>query len=236
MVADIRRVWNSELVSMVSVQYPQDSGHNRVFCPFWQYWLVTDGVWRQETGPNTQRIYKGHLSQYAPFQKCRRIAETDLKCTGLRLVQETDKVLSRQVVWQIYRDFMLGEPDALRVDELVVNSLETPHVSPESSPPSWLKRVHDLIMEEPHRNDTLHQLAYGVGISPFHLSHEFSRWYGVSLARFRRRARLTKVASARFDPSTCGFYDASHLDRTARSEYGISASELKAMFRKSIQD
>jgi AraC-like DNA-binding protein len=232
MKAELTRRWESDWVELATAIYPADSDHYRQFCPYWQHWLLLSGDWREESQGSDTLLRQGMIHTYEPFQKCRRVAASQLNCISLRLKQEVSTATSTKAIWQTYRDYALGDPDSLEIDARFTLEIESQPTCDERKAPIWLVTVRDYLVEEPHRQDSLRQLADRASVSPYHLCHEFKRWYGVSIAQFRRQQRLASACRNLIEgKESHSFYDASHFNRSARAEYGITASELKRVLR-----
>ena len=80
---------------------------------------------------------------------------------------------------------------------------------------------------------TLEALAGNLYISKYHLSHEFSRYMGISVYRYLQKKRLliARQMLAQGNPPSavygaCGFRDYTNFYRAFRSEYGVSPREF----------
>ena len=76
-------------------------------------------------------------------------------------------------------------------------------------------------------------------ISKYHLSREFHQYYGTTLNKYVISKRLTLAKKLlRFSDlsleeaaRSCGFYDASYLNRQFKNSEGITASEFRKKWK-----
>lgn len=166
------------------VDFVQGYEHRRKDCPDHQGWVLQSGRWRLET----QKRQHGGFLHFAPFERCHRIAET--KGTGLSLqvfrTQETERLHPNLLgIWRMMQLSNHHQLDSLALDCLL---MELPR-SRKSDPPGWLKKVFDLIHEQPEIDWNIKQFSEFASISPCHLMHEFKDHFGERLFE-RRTAEL----------------------------------------------
>ncbi len=109
--------------------------------------------------------------------------------------------------------------------------------SREEKHPDRLKmaEVRKYLDEHYTEKFSLDELSERFFISKYHLSREFHQYYNVTLNQYVISRRLTRAKKLlRFSGGTleeiarsCGFYDASYLNRQFRKSEGISASEFR---------
>ena len=109
--------------------------------------------------------------------------------------------------------------------------------SKEKKHPDRLKmaEVRKYLDEHYTEKFSLDDLSERFFISKYHLSREFHQYYSVTLGQYVISRRLTMAKKLlRFSDCTleeiarsCGFYDASYLNRQFRKSEGISASEFR---------
>lgn len=107
----------------------------------------------------------------------------------------------------------------------------------EEKHPGRLKMAEVRAFLDEHYKEkfSLDQLADRFFISKFHLSREFHQYYGITLNQYVIARRLTQAKKLlRFSGYTleeiarsCGFYDASYLNKQFKNSEGITASEFR---------
>jgi AraC family transcriptional regulator len=105
------------------------------------------------------------------------------------------------------------------------------------SPPIWLRRAHEEIMDTP--DVPLEELAARAGVHRVHMCRSFSRFYGegIGALRMRRRAELAisaylhANAPAAAAAADAGFADQSHFARTVKRLFGATPQSLKRVAR-----
>ncbi|WP_439635638.1 AraC family transcriptional regulator [Oceanicaulis sp.] len=112
------------------------------------------------------------------------------------------------------------------------------HADPPSGcAPAWLSRVREAVRDDPaHIN--VQRLADEAGVHRVHLSRSYARFYGAPISLDRRRVRLSQAIRSLLEEGVSaaeaaqigGFSDQPHLARTLRSETGLTATALKAVF------
>jgi AraC-like DNA-binding protein len=99
-------------------------------------------------------------------------------------------------------------------------------------------RAREAILADDPESVDLVRLARALGVSPSHLSRTFHRHVGMTVSRYRNRARvsrvLVRVEEGETDlaglASAAGFADQAHLARTVRAEIGHSPGRLRRLF------
>ena len=100
---------------------------------------------------------------------------------------------------------------------------------------SDLEQVRQYLDEHYTEKFSLDTLSEQFFISKFHLSREFRSLYGITLNHYVITRRITLAKKLlRFSDHTleeiaasCGFYDASYLNRQFKKSEGISASDFR---------
>jgi AraC family transcriptional regulator len=107
-------------------------------------------------------------------------------------------------------------------------------------PPTWLRRVRDLLHEDLHRAHSLAELATLANVHPVYLARAFRRFYGRSIAAYARSLRLEWAASriAHSDDPLgviavrAGFFDQSHFTRWFKRHTGMTPSQYRSARRE----
>lgn len=106
-----------------------------------------------------------------------------------------------------------------------------------ATPPSWLRRVRELLQEETSVLWTNEELARRSGRHPVHLAKAFRKHYGETVGEFQRGLRLQKAArmlekkehisflDVTFE---CGFSSQAHFSRSFKNAFGITPSEYRS--------
>lgn len=103
-------------------------------------------------------------------------------------------------------------------------------------PRRWLGLVRDKLIDEFRANHSLAELAELAGVHPVHLSREFQRWFGCSIAEFVRRIRIRHVQRMLRNTALpiaqvaddAGFADQAHLTRMFKRATGTTPSQFRA--------
>jgi AraC family transcriptional regulator len=109
--------------------------------------------------------------------------------------------------------------------------------TPPGSAPAWLMRVREAVRDDPS-DINVQRLADEAGVHRVHLSRSYARFYGAPISLERRRMRLGQAVRSLLEEDASvaeaaqigGFSDQPHLARTLRSEIGLTATALKAVF------
>lgn len=127
--------------------------------------------------------------------------------------------------------------DALNdlTDDLLAAMIDEDAPAKHSSPPAWLSRAIDAILET---DLTAGQIAKDAGVHRVHLSRCVRRYYGASLAELRRRRRLGRATHAMLRHGAApavaavmaGFADQAHFTRHMRHETGLTPGALARIF------
>jgi AraC family transcriptional regulator len=104
-----------------------------------------------------------------------------------------------------------------------------------ATPPAWLKRVCDLIHDQPHEVGSLSTLAAAAGVHPNYLARIFRRFYRCSVGEYSRRLRLEQAArmlAATEKPladvaAEAGFYDQSHFTHAFKKHFQLTPSAFR---------
>lgn len=103
----------------------------------------------------------------------------------------------------------------------------------QASPPKWLSQVRERLTSEYTQSPSLTDLAYGAGVHPVHLSRQFQRFSGCSIAQTVRYLRvqharkrlLNKDSSIGEAGLDAGFCDQAHFSRAFREFTGMTPGE-----------
>ncbi|PRX44132.1 AraC-like DNA-binding protein [Prauserella shujinwangii] len=114
---------------------------------------------------------------------------------------------------------------------------------PAAAPPgdrALVTAAREAVAAEHPAAEGLFPLAALLGVSPYRLSRAFPRELGVSLTRYRNRARvgraLDRLAAGETDlaalAADLGFADQAHLTRTVRAHLGHTPATLRSLASK----
>lgn len=219
---------NREILNVVEGKYGQfvtagfEPGHEhrRSDCPDFQSWLIQDGSWQVDRpSGETRRFGSNAFLRLAPFEKCHRIVTNRSLGTGLRIFRtaETERLISNGLVLRkMMKLDAEGQLDGLALDCLIQDL----PASRKSNPPRWLKRVHELLNEDPTTNWSIDQFAEFASISPSRLLHEYKAHYGERIFEARNRLRIERHFQTGESAAALGFYDQSHLRRETKKRLG----------------
>lgn len=106
------------------------------------------------------------------------------------------------------------------------------------SPPSWLRRCMERLIDDAAQSLRLGDLAAEAGVHPVSLARAFRRHYGLSPGQLQRRAQLNRAAallrggcSPGDAAAACSFADQSHFTRAFRTEYRSTPAVWQARFK-----
>lgn len=107
--------------------------------------------------------------------------------------------------------------------------------SGESSPPIWLRTVHDYLHDRFNQSFQLADLAAAVGVHPVHLSRVFRIHYGMTFGEYVRRLRVdwakqqlaTSPNSLAHVAQAAGFADQSHFTRVFKEFMGLTPGQYR---------
>ena len=126
--------------------------------------------------------------------------------------------------------------------EIVVHTLRSSKETTNRKAPTWLSKARDLLHDNFCQNLTLKQIAENVSIHPVHLATCFRRHYGCTIGEYVRKLRIdfacTQIRESN-QPLTeigvsAGFCDQSHFSRSFKDLMGMSPSEYRLIFKKSL--
>jgi AraC-like DNA-binding protein len=232
----ILREHDSELGRVSLVRGVRGHEFNRTSCPHRQFWLMLGGEWSETTGGRFRRIRRGQAVHYVGRQPSRRVAETDFLAVSVRAhpasPRDAKPELHQSQIRALWRAAQAVQthhealPAALA--ELISNDQPG-----KGEVQDWLEHALHLLDQRDGPAMTLIELADAIGISPNHLSIEFTRRVGVNLKTYQWRQRLlrslrTELPLGRAWP-VGGFYDSSHFYRVVKAETGLSPRELESL-------
>ena len=107
-------------------------------------------------------------------------------------------------------------------------------------PPTWLRRIRDILDEEFRTPPTLLWLSSEAGVTPTHLCHAFRAHVGTTIGRYVRSARATWAAEQLRHTdqplsaiaTAAGYADQSHFIRECRRLLGARPSEYRRSSRR----
>lgn len=102
-------------------------------------------------------------------------------------------------------------------------------------PPHKLRRIIEMIEDDPARAIGLDEFAREVSLSPYHFAHQFERTTGRPPHRFLVERRLSRAVQLLCDgrwaiaeiAAKCGFTHSSHLGRHLKRVLGLSPLEVR---------
>lgn len=223
-----------EPVSRVVAEWSSDSGRvavvegtrgfeaRRETCPHAQFWVLLGGRWTERRGGRSRAIERAQTVAYAPKEPCFRIAEEDYLGVSIQLYGAAYDSLPRelpreahQAVWRLAHMARNGQLSEAELGGLAKLGEHTSRKLPD-----WLEHAYARLSEGDYHD--LETLAHEVGISPNHLSAEFTNHYGISIAHFVRRQRVRlAIGQGHADWILGGFYDPSHFHRVCKQEFGL---------------
>jgi AraC family transcriptional regulator len=175
---------------------------------------------------------------------------------GLDLADDPDRLPSEQIPMnsptaarlsaELYREFRRDDDcSCAGVHQLVLLLREEIGRIParqRTSAPGWLASVRERIAAEYQQSPSLTDLAYGAGVHPVHLSRQFQRFSGFSIAQSVRYFRV-QHARRRLNDKTmsigeagidAGFCDQAHFSRAFREFIGMTPGEYQRRNRLSV--
>lgn len=107
------------------------------------------------------------------------------------------------------------------------------------APPSWLRRVEELLRTRFAETLSIEEVAAAAGVHPAHLVAVFRRHHGVTVGDYVRRLRLAFARKHLTETDTplsevamsAGFYDQSHFSRSFKQLTGMTPSQYRAATR-----
>ncbi|ARU40095.1 hypothetical protein CCB80_02655 [Armatimonadetes bacterium Uphvl-Ar1] len=213
--------------------FPEGHTHNRTYCPFLQYWIITKGAWILEKSPR-QSTDPGHLQVFAPGSKSRRIISAPTQAISLLFHSQLnlDHPNLPFITQKLALLFFANKLDPITIEESVA-LLNAPGPADRKTP-RWLTEVRDYLIANPESSDTLSELATRFGISPFHLAHSFRNHFHTTVSQFRQTQRLSAAIphlishpNESVPHLNFGFYDASHFHKTLHKHIPIRTPNLK---------
>jgi AraC-like DNA-binding protein len=231
-ISKLREVKTPEC-TITLCDFQEGHTHNRTYCPFLQYWIITRGEWILEKSPR-QSTDPGHIQVFAPGSKSRRVTSAPTQAISIlfhRSVNQDHPTLPF-TAQKLALLFIANKLDPITLEESVVLLHEAEQT--ERKTPKWLNEVRDYLIAHPESNDTLSELATQFGISPYHLAHSFRNHFHTTVSKFRQIQRLSAtipyLISNPNEPIphlNFGFYDASHFHKTLHKHIPIRTPSLK---------
>jgi AraC family transcriptional regulator len=130
---------------------------------------------------------------------------------------------------------------SLAVEGLVLDLLLTgalAPISPSSPIPPWLRRICDLLHEEPERRFSLAELAHSAGRHPVQVCRQFHQRFHCTIGEYLRRLRIgraqTLLVSSELPVAeialACGFSDQSQFTTAFRRLTSLPPARYRKQF------
>lgn len=141
----------------------------------------------------------------------------------------------------LVRTLKAPDPDADEIDDLTDDILTSLLADEEArlsrTPPAWLKRAKESLMEAPQTTD---RIARDAAVHRVHLSRAYKAYFGVTISEDRRRARVARAVreilsgdvSLAAAALAAGFSDQPHMTREVKSAVGMTPKELSRLVRR----
>ena len=181
-------------------------------------------IWVHFNGSSSREYYQFFSSASAPVFSPGSFPELQEKLNSLLDVNSAS-------------DFQAEIASSRLIVDILSILLQDITESKEQKNPGHLKMTEVRSYLDTHYTEkfSLDELSEKFFISKYHLSREFHQYYSVTLGQYVISRRLTRAKNLlRFSDCTleeiarsCGFYDASYLNRQFRKSEGISASEFR---------
>lgn len=181
-------------------------------------------VWVHFNGATSREYYRYFSSISTPAFEPHSFPELRLKLDGLLDVNTAS-------------DFQAEIASSRLIVDILSILLQDITESREENHPGRLKMTEIRAYLDEHYTEkfSLDQLSEQFFISKYHLSREFHQYYGITLNQYVIARRLTRAKKLlRFSDfsleeiaRSCGFYDASYLNRQFKNSEGITASEFR---------
>lgn len=237
----------SESVYCVGADLSQHSHEN----PF--LYLVTHGVCLDRAASGEQEVrQKSLLFHPAGEGHANRWGPDGGACFHIELLPDraTDGIPVRrsyaergECAWladRVYRNFLLADEAApLAMEGLTLEILaelsRASQPAVPNSPPSWLRRVRDLLHDRWADMVSVGEIADEAGVHPSHLARAFRQHYHATIGEYVRRLRVEKSKSLLLRSGLslaeialdAGFVDQSHFTRVFRQVTGQTPSEYR---------
>ncbi|RZJ66928.1 MAG: AraC family transcriptional regulator [Flavobacterium sp.] len=117
-----------------------------------------------------------------------------------------------------------------------LTEIQRTYVNPK---PSWVAKVDEVLHDRFAEPMTLDYLSGIANIHPVHLSRDFSKYFGCTLADYIRKIRVEKALSLMPERNLslseiahrCGFFDQSHFIRCFKELNGLNPGAHKKLLR-----
>ena len=181
-------------------------------------------IWVHFNGSSSREYYQFFSSASAPVFSPESFPELQEKLNSLLNVNSAS-------------DFQAEIASSRLIVDILSILLQDITESKEEKNPGHLKMAEVRSYLDTHYTEkfSLDELSEKIFISKYHLSREFHQYYHTTLNQYVISKRLTHAKKLlRFSGCTleeiarsCGFYDASYLNKQFRKSEGISASEFR---------
>ena len=185
-------------------------------------------IWVHFNGSSSREYYQYFAANSAPAFMPADFPTLRQKLDGLLELNENS-------------DFQTEINSARLIVDILSILLQDITESREEKYPGRLKmtEVKKYLDEHYTEKFSLDELSERFFISKYHLSREFHQYYGTTLNQYVISRRLTQAKKLlRFSALTldeiarsCGFYDASYLNRQFKNSEGITASEFRKKWK-----
>lgn len=153
-----------------------------------------------------------------------------LRC-GERLRNEW-RFMARSI--SSFEDSLVDDLEAVTFD-LLSTFLDCDIGRAETTPPSWLMRAREAVIEG---DESVCEIAREAGVHRVHLARSFKHHFLQSVTQCRRNVRLARAvrlllrdaAPAGIASLDAGFSDQPHMTRTMSQELGLTPSILRSAF------
>jgi len=140
----------------------------------------------------------------------------------------------RLLFYNIYKESKIFDAGStLTIDSLLLETFQSMGVEIETScagSPRWVRKLDELLHDDPDRPFSLQELSSELGLHWAHLSRAFPKYFHCTFGQYVRKLKVEKslamlrggsqsIAEITF---TCGFADQSHFIRCFREFTGIT--------------